>query len=32
MGQMLRASTTAEEIFLACLSSPYARRMDARDF
>lgn len=30
MGLTRRASTMAEAIFLACLSSPYARRMDAR--
>jgi len=29
MGQTARASTMAEEIFLACLSSPYARRIEA---
>lgn len=30
MGLTRRASTMAEAIFLACLSSPYAVRMDAR--
>lgn len=30
IGLTRRASTMAEAIFLACLSSPYAVRMDAR--
>lgn len=30
MGLTRRAATMAEAIFLACLSSPYAVRMDAR--
>lgn len=30
MGLSRRASTMAEDIFLACLSSPYSVRMDAR--